>query len=114
MDEQELARRRETMPVKKKGKRERLPETLRGDGLQRGQGSRDQPLMTPQDYYGWTRCFALFRGLEEDPVIHAFYELLREPEPESYAKFVHALYETGRPTGPGTSRSRFCPWKPAA
>lgn len=52
--------------------------------------------MTPQDYYGWTRCFALFRGLEEDPVIHAFYELLREPEPESYAKFVHALYETGQ------------------
>lgn len=52
--------------------------------------------MTPQDYYGWTRCFALFRGLEQDPVIHAFYELLRDPVPESYAKFVHELYETGQ------------------
>ncbi|WP_286078765.1 ATP-binding protein [Faecalibaculum rodentium] len=51
--------------------------------------------MTPRDYYGWTRCFALFRGLEEDPVIHAFYELLKDPTPESYAVFVHKLYETG-------------------
>lgn len=52
--------------------------------------------MTPQDYYGWTRCFALFRGLEKDEVVHAFYELLREPAPESYAVFVGKLYESGQ------------------
>lgn len=51
--------------------------------------------MTPQDYYGWTRCFALFRGLEQDPVVHAFYELLKDPVPETYGAFVHELYETG-------------------
>lgn len=52
--------------------------------------------MTPQDYYGWTRCFALFRGLEEDPVVHAFYQLLQDPQPETYACFVHELYEAGQ------------------
>ncbi len=69
--------------------------------------------MTPRDYYGWTRCFALFRGLEEDPVIHAFYELLKDPTPESYALFVHELYETGNTNWTRYSGNRSSRWKPA-
>lgn len=52
--------------------------------------------MEPRDYYGWSRCFALFRGLEADPVIAAFYELLKEPSPQSYAVFVSRLYGAGQ------------------
>lgn len=51
--------------------------------------------MTPQDYYGWTRCFALFSDLDNDPVIAAFYELLKEPSPNTYARFAGLLYKAG-------------------
>jgi hypothetical protein len=51
--------------------------------------------MSPQDLYGWSRSFAIFRGLEDDFLMAAFYDLLREPSPDSLARFSAKLYEEG-------------------